>query len=150
MLPLPPACRCYLGFALTRDISMTCFPLLLLATPPALPGLSLQDAFGEGAGCGSLLPAPSPSAGPPTDGFPGLPAVGRSGAACLCRSRAQRGERRLLSGALLPRVLPCCTKLTCASGQEGTGRCGAELLIRGCLIRKTALDLEGTISTFIF
>ena len=88
VLPLPPFSQCYLGFAITRDISMPCLPLLLLETPPALPGPSLQDALEEGAGCALLLPAPSPLAGPPMDSFTGLPAGGAGGAelpACATR-----------------------------------------------------------------
>jgi len=81
LLALPPFSQCYVGFAVPRDISMTCLPLPLLESPPAQPWPSQQDALEEGAGCGSLLPAPSPSAElPMDDSFTSLPAVGAGGA----------------------------------------------------------------------
>lgn len=62
----------------------------------------------------------------------------------------QRRGKRLLRGAVPPVSSALSQKTFVCTRPGGMGSCGAELLMQGCLVRKSALDLQGTISTFIF
>lgn len=139
-----------LGFAVTRDISMACLPLCLLGTP-STASPSRWDALEKGMA---------------VDHFPRIPSLGRAtsgkflwGWGCRAASATrelrvllwdQRRGKRLPRGAVPPVGSALSHKTFVCTRPEGMGRCGAELLMHGCLMRKAALDLEGTIYTSIF
>lgn len=135
VLSLPLFAQCYLGCAVTRDISTACLPLW---EPPALPK-------GREKGMPVALWIFSNSEGEQWKISLGLGVL-----SCLCHSCAAVGSKKREKASLWGCASCELHPVTQNTGPEGLGRCGAQLLMQGCLLRKAALDVEGTISTFIF
>lgn len=150
MLSLPPFSRCYWALQ-SPGTSAWLVCLCACWEPPALPALPDGMLWKKGMA---------------VDHSPGISSLGRAtsgkflwgwGRRAASATRElrvllwdQRRGKRLPCGAVPPVGSALSHKTFVCTRPEGMGRCGAELLMQGCLMRKAALDLEGTIYTSIF